>query len=103
MAAGARGLVAWRAALARGLLPDDEALAQLCGAADAPGTGVASFFAGRAPAELAWPEEPLRGALLRGLAKLGVTRFATKYPAVTEALLKSVLEVRAASPAAGPG
>lgn len=39
-----------------------------------------------------WPEEPLRTMLLRALAKLGVAAYAKKYPAVQEALLKSLLE-----------
>jgi hypothetical protein len=82
LAASARGLAAWRACLARGLLPDDEALAQLIRDGDG----------GREPSELAWPAEPLRTTLLRGLGKLGVAAFAGRYPAVQAALLTSLLQ-----------
>ncbi len=54
----ARGLLLWKAALARGLLPDDVALQQLAEDAGSP-------VAGRALAELRWPAEPLRGVLIR--------------------------------------
>lgn len=40
MAESARGLRAWRAALCRGLLPDDEALRQLAQEGDAPGGSI---------------------------------------------------------------
>ncbi|GBF95418.1 hypothetical protein Rsub_08380 [Raphidocelis subcapitata] len=80
----ARGVMGWRACLNRGLLPDLEALSQCARDGEA-------FAAGRSAEELLWPEEPLRGALLRGLSRLGVARLAKKYPAVEEALLRSVL------------
>jgi hypothetical protein len=57
------------------LLPDDEAIQQL----KSSGEG---FTAGHSVEDLAWPVEPLRTTLLRGLAKLGVSRLAQKYPAV---------------------
>jgi hypothetical protein len=76
----------WRAALDRGLLPDDEAIKQILAAKE-------SFAAGHSVEELQWPAEPLRTMLIRVLAKLGVSRFAQKYPGVKEALLKSILEV----------
>ncbi|PNH00724.1 hypothetical protein TSOC_013440, partial [Tetrabaena socialis] len=41
---------------------------------------------------MAFPEEPLRTMLIRALSKLGVGRLCKKYPAVRDALLKSVLE-----------
>mmetsp|Transcript_26101 Transcript_26101/g.57021 ORF Transcript_26101/g.57021 Transcript_26101/m.57021 type:complete len:697 (+) Transcript_26101:262-2352(+) len=80
----ARGLTTWRAALDRGLLPDDDVIAQLI--ISEP------FAAGHTVAELHWPEEPLATMLVRVLSKLGVARLARKYPAVKEALLRSVLE-----------
>ncbi len=86
LAESARGLQAWRAALDRGLLPDDEAIEQLTREGE-------SFTLGFSAAELKWPEEPLRTIAIRGLSKLGVAHFAHKYPAVKEALLKSVLEL----------
>lgn len=86
MAHISRGLSAWKASLNRGLLPDDEAIQQL----KSSGEG---FTVGHSVEDLAWPAEPLRTTLLRGLAKLGVSRFAQKYPAVKEALLRSVLEL----------
>ncbi|KAI8463939.1 MAG: hypothetical protein J3K34DRAFT_455000 [Monoraphidium minutum] len=89
LAEAARGLLGWRECLNRGLLPDLETLSQLC-------RGGEPFTAGHTPESLLWPEEPLRGTLLRGLARLGVARLAKKYPAVQDALLKSVLEVTVA-------
>ncbi|GLC50817.1 hypothetical protein PLESTB_000435300 [Pleodorina starrii] len=87
--ASSRGLAAWSAALSRGLLPDDCTLHQLV----AEGDDFAAACA-HAPLELmAWPEEPLRTMIIRALAKLGVGRLCKKYPAVRDALLKSVLEV----------
>ncbi|KAF6255953.1 hypothetical protein COO60DRAFT_1296414 [Scenedesmus sp. NREL 46B-D3] len=86
MAHISRGLSAWKASLNRGLLPDDEAIQQLKSSGE-------SFTAGHSVEDLAWPAEPLRTTLLRGLAKLGVSRFAQKYPAVQEALLRSLLEL----------
>ncbi len=83
--ANARGYMAWRAALDRGLLPDDAAIQQIVDSKD-------PFAAGHSVEELRWPAEPLRTMLIRVLAKLGVSRFAQKYPGVKEALLKSVLE-----------
>lgn len=87
LAEAARGVMGWRACLNRGLLPDQEALSQICR------EGAEPFTAGHSAEELLWPEEPLRGVLLRGLARLGVARLAHKYPAVQAALLKSVLEL----------
>jgi hypothetical protein len=75
MAHISRGLSAWKASLNRSLLPDDEAIQQL----KSSGEG---FTVGHSVEDLAWPAEPLRTTLLRGLAKLGVSRFAQKYPAV---------------------
>lgn len=75
MAHISRGLSAWKASLNRGLLPDDEAIQQL----KSSGEG---FTVGHSVEDLAWPAETLRTTLLRGLAKLGVSRFAQKYPAV---------------------
>jgi hypothetical protein len=83
--ANARGYMAWRAALDRGLLPDDAAIQQIKDSDDA-------FAAGHSVEELRWPADPLRTLLIRVLAKLGVSRFAQKYPGVKEALLKTVLE-----------
>eukprot|EP00803_Ostreobium_quekettii_P008826 evm.model.scf_2565.1 EVM.evm.TU.scf_2565.1 scf_2565:1050-6339(-) len=80
----ARGLLVWGYALDRGLLPDDETLMQVIQDGE-------SFASDHTPEELRWPEEPLRTALLRGLAKLGVARFAKKYPGVKAALLQSLL------------
>uniref|UniRef100_A0A7S0RJC1 VWFA domain-containing protein n=1 Tax=Chlamydomonas leiostraca TaxID=1034604 RepID=A0A7S0RJC1_9CHLO len=82
----ARGLQAWRAALDRGLLPDDMALQQIVA------SGEEAFTAGRSAEELKWPEEPLNTMMVRLFSKLGAARFARKYPAVKDALLKSVLE-----------
>ncbi|KAF8064522.1 viaA [Scenedesmus sp. PABB004] len=76
MTAISRGLLAWRAALNRGLLPDDDVIQQLLA------SGELVVGGGASAEELAWPAEPLRTTLLRGLGKLGVARFARKYPAV---------------------
>ncbi len=47
----------WRAALDRGLLPDDEVIRQI--------SGQEAFAKGRSVEELRWPEEPLvRGGVL---------------------------------------
>ena len=59
--ASARGLLLWKAALARGLLPDDVALAQLAADVDSP-------VYGWPLAALRWPDEPLRAVLIRALA-----------------------------------
>lgn len=75
MAEISRGLSAWKASINRGLLPDDEAILQLK-------RNNEGFTVGHSVNELAWPPEPLRTTLLRGLGKLGVARFAQKYPAV---------------------
>lgn len=75
LAESARGIMGWRECLNRGLLPDLESLSQLVRDGE-------PFTAGHHPEELLWPAEPLRGALLRGLARLGVARLAKKYPAV---------------------
>jgi hypothetical protein len=83
----ARGLQAWRATLDRGLLPDEVALQQ------AIDLGQDETLRGYTPADLKWPADPLHAMLLRVLGKLGVAHFARKYPAVKEALLKSLLEV----------
>lgn len=82
----ARGLLLWKAALERGLVLDDATIAQLTHERD-------SFVAGQEVAALRWPEEPLRGVLVRGLSRLGVARFAAKYPAVLDALLRGLLEL----------
>lgn len=82
----ARGVMCWRAALDRGLLPDDDTIRQL--AADRE-----TFTVGHDLETLRWPAEPLRTTLIRALSKLGVARFAHKYPAVKEALLKGLLEL----------
>ncbi|KAK9816841.1 hypothetical protein WJX72_005809 [[Myrmecia] bisecta] len=82
----ARGLLLWKAALERGLVPDDETLKQLT-------EERGSFVAGREVESLRWPEDPLRFVLIRSLSTLGVARFAKKYPAVLDALLRSILEL----------
>ena len=53
-----RFMAAVQMALERGLLPDDETLKQLTEEAD-------SLVAGRDPASLRWPAEPLRMVLIR--------------------------------------
>lgn len=85
----ARGYCEWRSALSEGLLPAcaDEHLSI---AAVATTTATAASSAD--PALLVWPAEPLRTTLVRAMAKLGVARFASKYPAVREALMRSVLD-----------
>lgn len=82
----ARGVLLWKAALCRGLVPDDATIRQLQGERDSP-------WAGAAPGSLAWPAEPLRAVLLRALGSLGVSRLAAKYPAVCDALLRGLLEL----------
>jgi uncharacterized protein with von Willebrand factor type A (vWA) domain len=82
----ARGVLTWKAALERGLVPDDSTLNQLTAEKD-------SFVAGLDPQSLIWPAEPLRAVLIRRLSTLGVARFAAKYPAVRDALLKSLMEL----------
>ena len=59
--ASARGLLLWKAALARGLLPDDVTLAQLAADVDSP-------VYGWPLAALRWPDEPLRAVLIRAPA-----------------------------------
>jgi len=83
----ARGLMAWRAALNKGLLPDEICLQQIID------EGSEEFAIGRQPSELKWPEEPLNTLMIRIFAKLNVAYFARKYPAVQDAFLKSLLEV----------
>lgn len=92
----ARGYCQWRAALAEGLLPPcaDEHLS--IAAAAAGGGGAAASAADDNDTDLVWPAEPLRTTLVRAMAKLGVARLAGKYPAVREALLRSVLDATAA-------
>jgi len=85
LAAGARGLTAWRACLSAGLLPDDAALRALTDDAD-------SCVAGLDPASLAWPAPPLRAALVRELCKLGAPAIAARHGAVRNALIKTVLD-----------
>ncbi|KAG2436957.1 hypothetical protein HXX76_006473 [Chlamydomonas incerta] len=88
--ASSRGLSAWSAALARGLLPDDSTLLQLVAEGDDVATGCPP---GSDPLQaMSWPEEPLRTMIIRAMAKLGVGRLCKKYPAVRDALLKSLLE-----------
>ena len=104
---GARGLLAWRAALSSGLLPDDSALAALttgdaasmtmsggggAGSSSSSSSSSSSPLTGLDPASLRWPAPPLRAALCRDLAKLGAPRFCAKYPAVLDAMLKTVVE-----------
>jgi len=81
----ARGVLTWKAALERGLVPDDATLIQLTAEKD-------SFVAGLDPHSLVWPAEPLRAVFIRRLSTLGVARFAAKYPAVRDALLKGLME-----------
>lgn len=82
----ARGLLMWKAALERGLVLDDFTIQQLIDEKD-------SFVARQTVEALRWPEEPLRFVLVRSFSTLGVARFAQKYPAVLDALLRSVLEL----------
>lgn len=82
----ARGLLMWKAALERGLVLDDRTIQQLIDEKD-------SFVAGRSVEGLRWPEEPLRAAMVRSFATLGIARFAQKYPAVLDALLRTTLEM----------
>lgn len=84
----ARGALLWKAALERGLLPDDAAIAQLFSKEKKD-----SFSGGHPVEELRWPEEPLRQVLIRRFSRLGVARFAQKYPAVRQALILQVLEL----------
>jgi uncharacterized protein with von Willebrand factor type A (vWA) domain len=52
-----------------------------------------TLVAGRTLEELRWPEEPLRAVLIRSLSRLGVARFAQKYPAVRQTLILNLLEL----------
>jgi hypothetical protein len=72
--------------LERGLVPDDGTLRQLSDEADSAVFGVPV-------AELRWPDDPLRAVLIRTLSTLGVARFAKKYPAVRQALLRGLLDL----------
>jgi hypothetical protein len=91
----ARGYCEWRSALSEGLLPAcaDEHLSIAAVATATAATAGAPTDAAAAPV---WPAEPLRTTLVRAMAKLGVARFAAKYPAVREALMRSVLDAVAA-------
>ncbi|GAB4823718.1 hypothetical protein N2152v2_010764 [Parachlorella kessleri] len=82
----ARGLLLWKAALERGLVLDDATIQQLTMERDSP-------FAGQQVEDLRWPDEPLRSVLVRRLSRLGVARFAQRYPALCETLLRSILEL----------
>lgn len=82
----ARGLLMWKAALERGLVLDDFTIQQLIDEKD-------SFVAGQSVEVLRWPEEPLRFVMVRSFSTLGVARFAQKYPAVLDALLRTMLEM----------
>jgi hypothetical protein len=53
--------MAWRAALNKGLLPDEICLQQIID------DGSEEFAVGREPSELKWPEEPLNTMLIRCL------------------------------------
>jgi len=95
MEEAAAGILAWRAALVRGLLPDDPTLRALAADPDAPlGEALSARAAGAADAAdaLAWPAAPLRATLIRDLARLGAPRAAAKFPAVLEALLRTLVE-----------
>ncbi|KAI7841137.1 hypothetical protein COHA_005107 [Chlorella ohadii] len=82
----ARGLLMWKAALERGLVLDDFTIQQLIDEKDSP-------VAGQSVEALRWPEEPLRFVMVRSFSTLGVARFAQKYPAVLDALLRTMLEM----------
>lgn len=82
----ARGLLVWKMALERGILPDDTTLRQLTSEKE-------SFIRDLTISQVQWPSEPLRSTLIRGLSTLGVARFASKYPSVKDALLKSIIEL----------
>lgn len=82
----AGGTLLWKAALERGLIPDDATLFQF--AADKE-----TIWHGADIESLQWPEEPLRGVLVRTVSRLGVGRFTQRYPAVKDVLLKSLLEL----------
>ncbi|KAK9805380.1 hypothetical protein WJX73_008568 [Symbiochloris irregularis] len=82
----ARGVALWKAALERGLAPDDETLKQLTQEQDSP-------FEGMTAESLRWPDDPLRSILIRMISQLGIAYFAKKYPAVLTALLRGVLEL----------
>jgi hypothetical protein len=75
-----------QSSLERGLVPDDGTLRQLSQERD-------STLAGESLAALRWPDEPLRSVLLRRLSTLGVARFAAKYPALKDALLRGLLDL----------
>eukprot|EP01023_Acetabularia_acetabulum_P040007 TRINITY_DN3866_c0_g1_i14.p1 TRINITY_DN3866_c0_g1~~TRINITY_DN3866_c0_g1_i14.p1 ORF type:complete len:677 (+),score=122.77 TRINITY_DN3866_c0_g1_i14:232-2262(+) len=81
----ARGLMVWKAALERGLVPDDVTLGQLM-------IDQESFISRHRLQELQWPEEPLRQVMIKQLSQLGVSYFAKKYEPVRVALLKTILE-----------
>lgn len=66
-------------------MPDDETLKQLIHEREL-------FLTDLGIGDLQWPCEPLRETLTRGLAKLGVARFAKKYPGVQETLLLSIIQ-----------
>lgn len=82
----ARGILLWKAALERGLIPDDTTLNKIAAEKD-------SFVAGHDAEDLRWPSDPLREVLVLRLSTLGVARFAAKYPAVRAELLKGLLEL----------
>eukprot|EP00798_Chlamydomonas_sp_ICE-L_P011915 gene11915-15016_t len=81
-----RGLMTWKAALDRGLIPDDIVIQQIIDDGE-------DFTSGRSVAELRWPEDPLHSMLVRVLSKLGIARYAKKYPGLKDALLKGILQM----------
>ena len=62
------------------------------GSGSSSSSSSSSPLTGLDPASLRWPAPPLRAALCRDLAKLGAPRFCAKYPAVLDAMLKTVVE-----------
>lgn len=80
------GLILWKAALNKGLILDMDTQKQLL--SEPTYSHLSSTGNG-----LVWPPEPLRSVLILRLSQLGVARFARKYPAVMDTLLRTMLEV----------
>jgi uncharacterized protein with von Willebrand factor type A (vWA) domain len=81
------GILGWKVALERGLVPDDKTLEHL------QRVEKLEFLQGRDldDPSLRWPMEPLRTVLLREVSVLGISALAAKYPVIQETLLKGIL------------
>ena len=86
LAARATALAAWRARLARGVLPEVGAPP-----AAAAKTSTFSSSSSPSPSSYPWPDPELAAALVSALRDLEMPRFCSKHPALLDALLKQLV------------